>query len=384
MTKLWGCVFLFALTPLLFAQGELDRLVAESVRLRGIPPPADDASISRGEQWVQQKNLLRDWIESRLPANLAALDAASPGLEAQLSAELWRAGLLAPENVEGAGYVSKLKLSRPGEYPGALVVQAGISVPCGSDESVYVYHFSNTRTRLVETHGTGKWGSSASETLFSNPDVSGNRIFYASWYGVQCASVWNVLDYQLFRIGADHERAVPIFSASHSFADYETRVRLTPVNLLLEFSAEAISPGFRRTYVLHYSIGPESAERIDPVALQPQDFVHEWLIRPWSEMKSRSSEALEKWHSFLEARLVFGEYEFVQPCIDRPGVTQVGVEVINIGERDVPEPLSVYFLVRDNGKYRYEMSEISFARQDGCPGETFADYDNPPSLFKPK
>jgi hypothetical protein len=379
MTKLWGCVFLFALTPLLFAQGELDRLVAESVRLRGVPQrPSDDALKS-------QKKLLRDWLESRLPANLAALDAASPGLEAQLSAELWRAGLLAPENVEGAGYVSKLKLSRPGEYPGALVVQAGISVPCASDESVYVYHFSNTRTRLVETHGTGKWDSSVLESLFSNSDAYGNHIFYASWYGVQCGSVWNGVEYQLFRIDTQGEHALPLFSANHTFViDNDVNVKLTSEELLLELTAEAMEGGFRRTYVLRYRIGPDQVERIDPVALQPQDFVHEWLIRPWSEMQSRSSEAMEKWHSFLEGDLVFGEYEFVQPCIDSPGVTQVGVGVINIGERDIPEPLSVYFLVRDNGEHRYEMLEISFDRQEGCPGETQADYDNPPSLFKPK
>jgi hypothetical protein len=42
-----------------------------------------------------------------------------------------------------------------------------------------------------------------------------------------------------------------------------------------------------------------------------------------------------------------------------------------------PKPLSVYFLVRDRGGYRYEMSGISFTPQSGCPGETYGTYDNP-------
>jgi hypothetical protein len=100
-------------------------------------------------------------------------------------------------------------------------------------------------------------------------------------------------------------------------------------------------------------------------------------------MQSRSSDALVKWHKFLRADLVFGEYEFVQPCIYRPGVTEVGVGINSIGDREIPEPLSVYFLVQDKGDYRYEMSGVGFITQDDCPGETpAADYDKPPSLFK--
>jgi hypothetical protein len=60
------------------------------------------------------------------------------------------------------------------------------------------------------------------------------------------------------------------------------------------------------------------------------------------------------------------------------------VALENIGEREMPQPLSVYFLVEDPGGYRYKMSEVSFNRQEGCPGETEATYDNPPSLFPKK
>ncbi len=138
---------------------------------------------------------------------------------------------------------------------------------------------------------------------------------------------------------------------------------------------------------MHYSLGSDGVQRIDPVALQPQDFVHEWMIRPWDEMRWRSSDSLEKWHKFLHADPVYGKYEFAQPCAERPGVTQVGVAFDGIGDREMPEPLDVYFLVEDQGGYRYKMSEISFNRQEGCPGEaqaTEATYDNLPSLFPKK
>jgi hypothetical protein len=78
-----------------------------------------------------------------------------------------------------------------------------------------------------------------------------------------------------------------------------------------------------------------------------------------------------------------GDYDSVQPCIYRPGFTQVAVEFSSLGEREIPEPLAVYFLIQDKGIYSYEMSEISFYPQDDCPGDSPpADYTEMPSLFK--
>jgi hypothetical protein len=387
----WSCIFLLGVAPVVFGQqAELDRLVAESMRLRELTSTAENrqdhfVKVERPD-WTNLKHLLRDWIESRLPANLQALDEQYQGLEAELRTGLLRAAVLEPDKPAAeAGYVSSVKLLRPAEFPGALVVEAGFTVPCGSDASVYVYRFTaNARSRLLEEDGARENGDEVSDIRFSTPDNSGSSLLYASWFAVQCGSVWNGLDYRLFRIDADGDHAAPILSETHNFADYEERVKLTPEELLLEFPAEAMLGGFRRTYVMHYSIGADSVQRIDPVALQPQDFVHEWLIRPWSEMQSRSSDRVEKWHKFLYADHGFGEYEFAQPCAGRPGVTQIGVAFDSIGERETPEPLGVYLLVEDHGGYSYKMSEISFDRQEGCPGETAATYDNLPSLFPKK
>ncbi len=191
MSRLLLPVLLLAATPFLFGQGALDRLVAESVRLRGIDPASPDPDkpdSSPRDRWTNQKNALRDWMESRLPANITELDATFSNLEAQLVTELDRAGLSEPENLEvGFGYVSRLKFSRPTEYPGALVVQAGISVECGIEDSVYVYRFAgNTRKRLLEANGTAKYAEHVVDTRFSPPDASGSRIFYAAWSAVQC------------------------------------------------------------------------------------------------------------------------------------------------------------------------------------------------------
>lgn len=386
MTKL-RCFGILIAAPLVLLgdQGELASLVSESVRLRGLSPIATPHEMLTRPDWTELETRLRNWIESRLPANLSALEAAFPTLEAQLTSELWRAGVFQPEKPDAAvGYVSLLKALRPAEYPNVVVVQSGVSAGCGSDVSFYLYHFtSNGRERVLDAKGSNGWGSQVMDARFSAPDPSGNRMLYLSWYGVQCASVWNGLEYRVVRLSREADHAVTVLSGTHSFViERDVHVKIAPGELLLELTAEAMEGGFWRTHVMHYRIGVEGTERIDPVALQPQDFVHEWMLRPWSEMQARSSASVMKWHKFLHADGVGGEYEVVQRCEERPGVTQIGVRIWHIGDQEVPEPLIVYFLVEDNGDYRFKMSEVSFDRQPGCPGESEASYDKLPSLFK--
>lgn len=366
MARFWWLLLLAAATPTLFGQStELERLVAESEHIRALIKTEGEVTPS---EWADLKKVLRDWIELRLPSNLAELNAQFPSREARLTADLRRAGLLERQrSTADFGNIASLKFSRPDSYPGGLMIQAGVTAGCGTDVSLYLYHFTTTsRTRVLEAKGTHKWGSEFMEAQFSALDSSGSRVFYASWYAVQCGSVWEDVDYRLFRIDRNGNRALPLFSGTHSFIRDSVHVKLTPEELLLEMTAEGMEGGEPRTHVLHYRIGREGVERIDPVALQPEDFVHEWLTRPWDEMISRSSEAVAKWHSFLHADLVFGEYVLAQPCEHRAGFTQVVAKVADVGEREFPEPLAVSFLVRDNGDHHYQMSEISFTRQAGC------------------
>jgi hypothetical protein len=119
-----------------------------------------------------------------------------------------------------------------------------------------------------------------------------------------------------------------------------------------------------RAHVLHFKATGSTAERVDPVALQPQDFADEWLTRPWAEMESRSAESgrdkLKKWHEFLAGDFVAGEFHFVQQCREQADQWQVAIDLGWI-----------------KGK---ELTGISFDRQEGCPGESQPNSDSP-TLF---
>src|SRR5262249_40734200 len=248
---------------------------------------------------------LRDWIESRLPQSKDALDRELPLLATGLKAELWRDGLLAPEqrfDIE-YGYVQDVSVTRPAEYPDGLEVVIGATVPCGVDDVVYVYDYSTgSRRRVLESPGHRDHDEAVTDVHYSAPGVGGEHLVLTLRYAVQCGSNWNSLQYDLYRLKPGSSEAVSILEGDHSIFDLWNReVRLAPDDLILEFRDASIDVDVHnRTHILHYRIGPESVERVDPVALQPRDFVDEWITRPWAEMQSRSAESgrdnVAKWH----------------------------------------------------------------------------------------
>ena len=115
-------------------------------------------------------------------------------------------------------------------------------------------------------------------------------------------------------------------------SDHPYQLRLEPGELLMELRDRSIDGGIHnRAHVLHFKATGSTAERIDPVALQPQDFVDEWLTRPWPEMESRSAasggDKLKKWHEFLAGDFVAGEFQLVQRCREQTGQWQVGIDL---------------------------------------------------------
>jgi hypothetical protein len=374
----------FIFTAKLFAQDPATKkIVAEATRLRETNSSPDTnlqkAAQDKRDRIAALNDALRDWVESRLPKSKPALDAGFDGLQDRLKVELSRAGVLPPANgADEYGYIARLELSRPSEFSGALAIIEGITAPCGTADSVYVYDYNaGSPRRILESRGSSEHDETVSSEYFSSPDVSGNRLFLVFRHAVQCGSSWNRLSYDLFRLSTSGSAAAPIFSGDHGIwkgANDAYHIQLKPDEMLLELQDRSVDAHIRnRTHVLRYSIGPSAVERIDPVALQPQDFVDEWLTRPWAEMALRSSatvrDNLEKWHSFLGGDSDTGEIRVVQPCTDKQDDWKIVLTMEWVAGKKLPESFTVNFRVRALGKYRFEMTAVSFHPDDGCPGD---------------
>jgi hypothetical protein len=374
----------------------LERMKNESARLREAAPPSD-SDFAENMKAVRTRSgafhtAVRDWIESLLPKSRPALDSGFPLLNTRIDAELQHNRLIGSSWTGEdftLGLVSRVALSRPREDLNKLAVTVGVGVPCGSDEAVYVYDYSHgLPRRILESHGTQDHDESVSDVRFSSPDAGGNQLILTLRYGVQCASTWNLLSYDLFRWSTTANMAVSILSGEHGiwFGDeHPYQLRLDPEELLMEVRDRSIDADIHnRIHVLHFTLAKSAVVRTDPVALQPQDFVDEWLTRPWSEMESRSAdgarEKLKLWHEFLSGDFVAGEFTMVQACRDKPNQWQVGINLNWIRGKELPEPFSAFFLVKRMEQYRFEMVGINSNRQEGCPGESRPSTESP-SLF---
>jgi hypothetical protein len=330
---------------------------------------------------------LRDWIEARLPEDKGLLSVKSASLESSLQAELTEAGLDEPDaasanaadddyfDLRGLGSVS-IELTQFPELPDTLFVTAGAGVRCGVDEAVYGYHFDTLgRTSILQDIAEGY---SFTTLQLSDPDAAGRRLLLIHRMSVQCASTWMGLAYSVYRMGFLPGIAEPLFSEKQSFwLNDGPEFVLKPEELILEFLDFSVDTGVHNRTKIHRYRFSNSVQRLDPIAFQPQDFAEEWLTRPWSEMQSRSAPATADWHSKLHADFVMADYSAVVPCVARPGRWMIALDITNIGEKKLDEPLETYFLVRELGNYRYQMESVSDERPAGCPGQSFASDKHP-------
>jgi hypothetical protein len=322
---------------------------------------------------------LRDWTESRLPADRGMLEITSGHLESDLQEELKAAGLAAPEAPDsvdqqwgypGFGYVD-VNFQRLPELPDTLFVTAGASIPCGYEDTIYMYHFDAAGRKRVLADHPKEEGYGDAELGLSDPDPQGRRLLLIHRLSQQCASTWMGLTYSVDRLGVLPGDAETLLSGQHGFwmGNDGPEFVLKPDELIMEFLDMSVDVVIHnRTQVHRYNFA-EGVRRLDPVALQPQDFAEEWLTRPWSEMESRSAPDTQEWHAKLHADFVLGNYQAVVPCTERPGRWMIELEINHIGEKDLSEPIDAYFLVRDLGNYRYRMESVSDDEPQGCPGE---------------
>lgn len=336
------------------------------------------------------KRKLKEWIESEIPKSKKSFNEHFLGMQEQMISKLKKAGLMVNEGAEkGYGFIGNLDIRRPAEVPDLLVIIAGITVPCGIEDSIYIYKYEeNTKQLLLEDNPQGDYGETLSQIYFSPPDENGDRLFLSTRYGVQCASCWNALIFSLYRLDANLEKSTNIcLEKKHGeyWCSEARHIQLKPDDLLIELQDESIFPGFTRTHVLHYKIGASSIERITPIALRPQDFVDEWLNGQWNEMErwtcNEKKKALKDWHQLLHSEPVFGEFRYVQQCPKRKNHWQICAFLDQFAGKDLNGPVCLFFHVQQKGLYDYEMMDVNVAEDLDCAGEDYPDLDYP-SLFK--
>src|SRR5438874_1482663 len=170
----WSVLLGLVITGVSAAQESvLERAKSEATRLRQASPASED-NIWKEIKAIRGRSAglhaaIRDWVESVLPKSRAALDVDFLLLSPKVNADLRHAGLFA-SGTSGdlfksePGTVTRMEFSRPSEDPDKLIVTTGVDVPCGNDDAVYIYDYSQGEPRRVlESHGTHDHDESISD-----------------------------------------------------------------------------------------------------------------------------------------------------------------------------------------------------------------------------
>jgi hypothetical protein len=163
------------------------------------------------------------------------------------------------------------------------------------------------------------------------------------------------MDYQLF-----HDKQVGYICNDE--APYLRKISAD--GFQIQFSISSVDEGWlSSSSVMTYKVSEDEVVRVEPVALNPVNFVDEWIRRSWQEAQGWSAPdklaALQRRHSILQ-KGGMGDFVSFRSC-SIASLSEVGfAESFGDGPK-------VFFLVRELGN-RYTMMQVSDHATATCRG----------------
>lgn len=261
-------------------------------------------------------------------------------------------------------------VARPPGHPDLLAIVASVSIECGDDSVLILFERSGGGWRPLMIRRSapyreisGAFGSFA--YALSPPDRDGAWYLATTRITPWCTSMWQAMDYDLSRPGADPAQPRIFFSrrvGTYLGNDRPDDLRAEPGRFQVRHDGGMIDVGILvRRHVDTYAVDGARVRRIQPAAFNVRDFVDEWISAAWAEAAawSSSAPALAQAHRRLAAPndgSTLISFEDIRKC--GAGLHMVEVDV----EREAPW----YFVVRGDGSYRLE--NVSRTPSRACRG----------------
>lgn len=348
-------------------------------------------------EFLVARDGLRDWIETHLATfaqnddpdafakklndeiiakDLSCVEGKAPGYNRCAS----------PGELDARGFLGRIDVAN---VRGFLIVQAEIGVPCGFDETAYVYEQTKAGwRRIVDSSQTPANGMYVAEqiqqVMFGRPDNMPRDGLLLGMTGASpvCAGEQNqALHYRVWSVKLQVGSSLVVDGREGDGVvrrrDPAVSMRFEKNDILAEMNVRSFDPTRRsRIAVRRFNFEKDQAQRVAPLALSPPDFVEEWLRSSWSDAmvrtEARARPALEKIHSDAAKNIERARFSgATQRCEKEAGVVQVGVRFAN-GER--------FFRMKMDDHGAYEMRAADSAPSPACT-KADASLDLSRSLF---
>ena len=292
---------------------------------------------------------------------------------------------------DARGYVGGVQLSR-GDFLRYLVLTTDVGVRCGFDESAYIYEWRDKRWQLLLQTEQDRYGEKeyAPQNFISiqispagvgwNEPAPHPPLVLTLGYSPWCQSNWRMLYTRLWRASPSNSTPDPLIDSSDELyigGDLVAAASVTQDDVLIQFSGGSFDgDALVRPVVRHYLVHDgDKLERIAPIALDPMDFVDEWLTNKWQDSarwtdSAADASALEKWHRALHKDHLFGQPD-EQPkrCRADPTLWQVGFAFDEGEDKNFHADPPIYYLIRWMAPYRFTLVEIQNQKYPNCDVE---------------
>ncbi len=193
-----------------------------------------------------------------------------------------------------------------------------------------------------------------------------------------CQGTWGAVRYRLWRVRDRDLAPPPLLSRTDGFWIGNDRFidgQLFPDDLLVEYRNRSVDDGVHnRTFISHFRIGEDDkVKRVAPVALNPRDFVDEWMTQPWQDagvwteprFSGRMRDAHQRMPNKAWDGFVSGTYAGPPlRCRDDPTLWRVSFTPSQ--GKDFSDGPTLYFVVRWMAPYRFSMVDVTGKQRPQC------------------
>lgn len=341
---------------------------------RDVPPAARSLMTA----WKQQ---IRDFIGRELnggPYRNATAERIRNHLKAALAQEGVPVRSEPSPGTEGPyGWIGDLEVRRPTGHDRLLAVTVTQDISCGSDSSLYLFRQDEQGWHLafaLESNGYEQVNGGLGSFRFgvSPPDKKGGFFVVAASVNPWCSSSWQGIRYRAYRVGGDPLRPAPFFDENAGIFEWDYRLTVEADRFRVTFKgSQSLDLDILvRDYVRAYRVTGTKAERIGPLAKEPQGFIDEWIAQPW-EIARRwtlhpDRPSMKAWHDRLKERSekVSTSFDSLETC--GPSRSQVTLD-LDPDPKSPSLPRVLYFTVRSVGE-DFRMERIDVSEEAGCRG----------------
>jgi hypothetical protein len=254
------------------------------------------------------KHALRDRIVEAVSAEGAG-NAGESALEARVIASVESEDV--PVGIEGSGFgaIEAIHVRRPSEYPDWLIATTSVSIPYGTDTSLYLFGRERDSWKLLlalESNGYSNIREAQGwlEYHVSQGQPGKKPFLITAEVTPSAVSVWQGLRVKVLRPGPSSESPRVLASRTLSYRldePYYFSVHADGFGLI--YPGNAVNPelaGYRGIHYLEYAVDNGRASIVKESAIDPYDVIRRWTKQNWGTASrivyASDRTEIRRWH----------------------------------------------------------------------------------------